>query len=456
MLRELLFLEILQVFTIRFHIRHYSDFNSILILDIDKTPKKDINNGTNSPINTPKSTHRREGSLKTNVDDLSKLTSFLVYLNQDTITETRASNWSTNYIIRKVNVFKKDKVYLEFLSEDEDKVICRGEASQIFGAEDSTRYFIIMQAYWEESNSLRNTGFAFYTRDESKRFLKFIKLHSGITITSVLNKDFGALDLKYKEREYIPLIPDDNPESIIAEEEINEINELTNKLLSKVNLKNSQDELNLVRDKINQRLSQRGIGVIISKEEKEVKDKNYSTILSMKRVITGISKELETPELHQMIVDELSKPEHMSFAGDIEVWVENFFNTVGTEIKTAKLLKAVTQSIIHIATYHIKTKIKNDIMTGDVRGPEGWQIVILFAREVIYVTHRRREKSIDALGPKSQFWYEWELNIVFDKKLNDITSTTLKITDIGYGEDIDIKNKEKLSNLFCNGNLFIA
>src|SRR5690606_14845756 len=115
----------------------------------------------------------------------------------DPVTETSASNWSTNYLIRKVNVFKKEKVILEFLEEDEDKVICRGEASQIVGTEDSTRYFIIMQAYWEDSDSLRNTGFAFYTREESKRFLKFIKQHSGITITSVPKKDFEALDLKF-------------------------------------------------------------------------------------------------------------------------------------------------------------------------------------------------------------------------------------------------------------------
>lgn len=137
--------------------------------------------------------------------------------------------------------------------------------------------------------------------------------------------------------------------------------------------------------------------------------------------------------------------------------VESLFqNTIGLDSKTAKVFKTLTQAIIHTATFHIKANLKTDIMTGDVRGPDGWQIVVLFAHDVINITHRRREKSLDSLGPKHQFWYEWVLHMVFDKRMGDLASSSLRISDIGYGPEIDPSVKETVATAFGDGNMIIA
>lgn len=70
-------------------------------------------------------------------------------------------------------------------------------------------------------------------------------------------------------------------------------------------------------------------------------------------------------------------------------------------------------------------------MTRDVRGPEGWKILVVFTKETISITHYRREQALGkfiisktiiasnellATAPVTeQFWFEWRLNMMFDK-----------------------------------------
>lgn len=79
-------------------------------------------------------------------------------------------------------------------------------------------------------------------------------------------------------------------------------------------------------------------------------------------------------------------------------------------------------------------------MTRDVRGPEGWKILVTFAKDTVSVTHYRREQSLGidylfyfpfsfffhfwvltnlwilATAPANeQFWFEWRLSMIFDK-----------------------------------------
>ena len=121
------------------------------------------------------------------------------------------------------------------------------------------------------------------------------------------------------------------------------------------------------------------------------------------------------------------------------------------------MFKAIHQGIIHSCAYQLKARVTGtDIMTGDVRGPEGWQIVILFANDVISVSHRRREKSIDLTGPKDKFWFEWVLHMTFDKDCKDLSAAVLKLVDLQINPIVPEDEREKITQRFCGGRLLIA
>jgi hypothetical protein len=370
-----------------------------------------------------------------------------------------------------LNIFHTaEKVFLEFMAENGKDVIVRAEASQLIAVEDSTRYFIIMQAHHEVvPKIIQNTGFAFYTREQAQQFLGFLKDQVNIEVPIVTALEFATVDVKHREMKIVPLIHVE-PEGYIEEETVSEIEEFTKQQLSSMQSgKDQPEQLNALRESITLRLSRQGLGVFVTTEEKRLSrklldrgsltaksSKNLPIVVAIRRVVNAIATELETPEQAAKIAAELSKPENDVYEGDMEILVEQLFNVIGHDSKTAKIFKTLTQAIIHTATYHIKTKIKTDIMTGDVRGPDGWQIVVLFANDVINITHRRREKSLDSLGPKHQFWYEWVLHMVFDKKMGDLASATLRVSDIGYGDSIDPTIKENIGLTFCHGNMIIA
>lgn len=353
-------------------------------------------------------------------------------------------------------MFKKGTVILEFLDDNEDSVTCRCESSQIIGVTDSTRYFIVMNVYIKGQEESHKVGFAFYSREEAKKFKDFVYEESKQHIPSGTDTDPPfPLDTE-------PDIVSHEPEGFIEEEELDKVNDLANKLINEA--KNSRLELNKVRDTLTHKVSQCGTGYIVTKEEKQrmsipsdLQTKDLPIMLGLKRVIKSIAKELETDTHYQAICAELDKPEHETYDGDKEVWTDSIFqNTIGIDSNTARLLKSITQGVIHIASYHIKTKLKSDVITSDVRGPEGWQILIIFANDVIYVTHRRRERSLESLGPTKEFWFEYMVNMVFDQKLGDLTSATLRISNIGYGDNIEDNYKDMISKLFCRGHLIIA
>jgi len=133
-----------------------------------------------------------------------------------------------------------------------------------------------------------------------------------------------------------------------------------------------------------------------------------------------------------------------------------FEQKIGTTSKTAKVFKAIHQNIIFTAIFQLKSKVPITTMTRDVRTKDGWRINILFTQNVVSVSHRRREQSLATAPSDEQYWFEWELRIVFDKELKDIESTLLKITDLGFSENINPKKRAELSSAFSCGNLIVS
>jgi hypothetical protein len=73
-------------------------------------------------------------------------------------------------------------------------------------------------------------------------------------------------------------------------------------------------------------------------------NKNIPIICAIRRVVNAIAAQVETPEHQQVIAAELGKPEYDSYDGDMEPLVESWFKTIGTDSKTAAVLKVCASS----------------------------------------------------------------------------------------------------------------
>lgn len=56
--------------------------------------------------------------------------------------------------------------------------------------------------------------------------------------------------------------------------------------------------------------------------------------------------------------------------------VRTFFEVIGHHSKVVKLLKLVNQEMVLMGTQILKETVLSDIMTKDIRTPDGWRIVI--------------------------------------------------------------------------------
>jgi len=178
-----------------------------------------------------------------------------------------------------------------------------------------------------------------------------------------------------------------------------------------------------------------------------------STHTHIKTAIIEVARNVESREQFEMIKREV---EAIRFHTDWELEMKDLFSQIiGEESKTAKVFKAITQNILFSGCVEIKQKIPMHTMTRDVRGPEGWKILVSFT-ETVSVTHFRREQSLATAPPTEQFWFEWRLHMIFDKEMNDMQASSLKITNLGFGDQCTGPARAELSKMLGSGNLIVS
>eukprot|EP00028_Trichosphaerium_sp_Am-I-7-wt_P004770 CAMPEP_0168522598 /NCGR_PEP_ID=MMETSP0405-20121227/9441_1 /TAXON_ID=498012 /ORGANISM="Trichosphaerium sp, Strain Am-I-7 wt" /LENGTH=498 /DNA_ID=CAMNT_0008544227 /DNA_START=40 /DNA_END=1536 /DNA_ORIENTATION=+ len=375
---------------------------------------------------------------------------FEIYLNTDTIESYRASQWSKNYVICNLVLFKIKKtstvaVRIYRSKEDStDKTYCQANVNRLVAVQDSTRYFIIESVYAHKHEALTNVGFAFCTREEAVNFKQLLSEYteSQQVIRAPKNAREGSkLEVKDIESE-----EDVDPG-------IETLESFTKDVLKELGPSMTKSTLNQLRDSVANRLS------IIGRSAKTTKPDEASDspdMRAVKRAVLAVAKELETQERYNKIRDEFDRVISEGYDGDLQLIVEQLFkNAIGTDSKTARVFKSIHQNIIFACAYQIKSTVTTGFMTGDVRGPEGWQIAVLFASDVISISHRRREKSLGTKDSDS-FWFEWVLHMTFDCEMKDLQGTALKIIDLQFDGNPDVRFKEKITNAFCGGDLLIS
>jgi len=173
------------------------------------------------------------------------------------------------------------------------------------------------------------------------------------------------------------------------------------------------------------------------------------------KAVIGVASNVETEERVEEIREGLAK--YRTYAGELELAMADLFKTViGEDSKTARVFKAIHQNVLFVGCYELKTKITMNTMTKDVRGPEGWRILISFTKDVCAVTHYKREESLATAPPTERFWFEWKIHMIFDKDLTDLQASFLKVTNLGFGEAASDIKKAEITKMLCAGNLLIS
>jgi len=167
--------------------------------------------------------------------------------------------------------------------------------------------------------------------------------------------------------------------------------------------------------------------------------RNMVAMKEVAKVIMGVAQRLEESQKVKELKDYIQQILLKENFSDLEFEVADIFEKLGVESKTAKLFQAIHQNIIFAAVFQLKVKVPNLTLTRDVRTREGWRISVVFSNNIVTVIHRRREQSLATAPSDEQFWFEWELRILFDQQMTKLHSAMLRITDLGFSENINPK-----------------
>jgi len=224
------------------------------------------------------------------------------------------------------------------------------------------------------------------------------------------------------------------------------------RILKRINSSN----LTLLRESVELRLSRIHLMQNVNNKYKDkLPDEVNENLIVMREVILSISQRLETEEKYNEIREALdalveANPQELETATS-----DLLAHVIGHDSKTCNLLRFIHQNIIFACIWQLKISVTKEVMTGDVQGPSGWQICVLFANDVISISHKRREKSL-GLPQDQSFWFEWILHMTINRNVDKLISCNLRICDLRISNQCDELTRDKWKRLFCNGDLMIC
>lgn len=178
----------------------------------------------------------------------------------------------------------------------------------------------------------------------------------------------------------------------------------------------------------------------------------------IQQVIVKVAQHMEDKAKLKQIQEGLEEMVRANYTGDMELSMSSLFaESIGQDSKTARVFKMINQSVIFIPIIILKTEItKSHVMTKDDTSPDGWKIRIVIEPDTVTITHSRRELPLVSVKPdEKQFWFKWELVMVFDRKMNDMLSSSLKVTELHFDEGLNPALRETLRTILNNGNMVI-
>jgi len=175
----------------------------------------------------------------------------------------------------------------------------------------------------------------------------------------------------------------------------------------------------------------------------------------IKKAILGVAVNVEDEERYLFISRGLQ--DFGTYAGELELEMKRLFeNVLGDDSKTTRVFKVIHQNALFAGCLELKTKVPMQTLTKDVRGPDGWKILISFSKDTICIDHVKREEALATAPETEKFWFEWKMHMTFDKDMNDLQASLLKVSNLGFGDHISEAKKAEITKILCAGNMFIS
>lgn len=129
----------------------------------------------------------------------------------------------------------------------------------------------------------------------------------------------------------------------------------------------------------------------------------------------------------------------------------------GEESKVVRVLKLLNQNMVLAAISVLRDRLPPSTpLTKDVRTKEGW-LVDIEIYDAITVRHKRREQSLDMFGDTTNHMeFAFEVSATLDSKVEGVTATGVRITDLQLSPDMDADLRNQLQMTFAAGNLIIS
>ena len=131
---------------------------------------------------------------------------------------------------------------------------------------------------------------------------------------------------------------------------------------------------------------------------------------------------------------------------DLEAPLSDVLNqSLGLSSATFAVFRATHQSILFPAVYSLKTQLYTQVgAMRDVRRHDGWQVEIYIGDGRVWITHVRREQSMDADDSVTHFEVEWEIRLSFDRAMEECRAVILRIQDLSFHAQMPRERKQQI------------
>lgn len=200
--------------------------------------------------------------------------------------------------------------------------------------------------------------------------------------------------------------------------------------------------------------------LLVPQFRKPVNERSELRAQDLANAISAVAVKIESPEVNAKLPDILSK--FVQDAGenlDYRLYVKELFNSAfvaADDSPLVKVFKLVNQAALFISIMHMKTLVSavkthlkpDDLMTKDVRTPDGWRVEIEISRSEVSVTHVRKDQC---LGPPlcPDYWdVQWKFKTVFSPDIAQITSTSVVVQNMSFGAKIPPRMRAELKRVY--------
>jgi len=173
------------------------------------------------------------------------------------------------------------------------------------------------------------------------------------------------------------------------------------------------------------------------------KDKRTLEVLSaLATLLESVEKAHKIQELYYRYVPKTIDTNDR----DISRELNRFLNEVVEENSpTLRILKACNQSIIAPAVIELTLNVQKRLQFKD---GGGWRIKIMAKETEVSVTHWKRQRHVVKPPDQELFdFFEWELTLNFDKKVERITRYSFNLSEIQFNSNATQEQRAKITNI---------